>query len=454
MESKDFSQGSVWRNILAQAVPLTIAQFVQLLYNVIDRMYIGHLAGASTLALTGIGLTFPIVSFISAFTNLYGMGGVPLCSIARGAAEKEHAEKIMGNTLALSIITGFAVTVLGYLFKKPVLYAFGAGNATYYYANEYLKIYLLGTLFVLVGVGMNGFISSQGFAKTGMAATVIGAVLNIGLDPLFIFYFHMGVKGAAIATVISQGISAVFVMAFLLGRKPELRLKKRDLLLEFKIVKGIVALGMSGFIMSATNCLVQIVCNVTLKIYGGDLYIGIMTVLNSIREIFFLPVTGITSGAQPVISYNYGAKCYKRVRESIAFMSIIGVVYTTAAWICIMVFPEFFIKLFNNDSELIRYGIGALHIYFFGFFMMALQFSGQSTFVALGKSKEAIFFSLLRKAFIVVPLTLWLPTVGKLGVTGVFLAEPISNAIGGMASFFTMMATVYVKLPKEKEDKI
>ena len=442
----DFSKGSVWGNIIAQAVPLTIAQLVQLLYNIVDRMYIGHMEGSSSLALTGIGLTFPIVMLVMAFTNLFGQGGAPLCSIARGAGDKERAENIMGNSFTMLLMAGMALTMVGYVYKRPILYAFGASDVTYVYAEQYLNIYLAGTMFLMISVGMNHYINSQGFPKIGMLSVIIGAVTNIILDPIMIFGMDLGIRGAALATVISQFVSAVWVMKFLLGKKTLLKLSLKSMKLRPKLDKEIMGLGLTGFILQGTNGLVHVVCNATLSVYGGDLYVGINTVLGSVRDIFQLPIQGITSGCQPVLGFNYGAKEYGRVKEGIRFTVLVGSFYTVVAWILIFLFPEFFIRIFNNDPELIRYGVKALHIYFFGFFMMAFQFCGQSVFTGLGKAKQAVFFSIFRKVIIVVPLTILLPQMGGLRVHGVFLAEPISNAIGGLACFTTMYFTVYRKL--------
>lgn len=442
----DFSKGSVWGNIIAQAVPLTIAQLVQLLYNIVDRMYIGHMEGSSSLALTGIGLTFPIVMLVMAFTNLFGQGGAPLCSIARGAGDKERAENIMGNSFTMLLMAGMAITMVGYVCKRPILYAFGASDVTYVYAEQYLNIYLAGTMFLMISVGMNHYINSQGFPKIGMLSVIIGAVVNIILDPIMIFGMDLGIRGAALATVISQFVSAVWVMKFLLGKKTLLKLSLKSMKLRPKLDKEIMGLGLTGFILQGTNGLVHVVCNATLSVYGGDLYVGINTVLGSVRDIFQLPIQGITSGCQPVLGFNYGAKEYGRVKEGIRFTVLVGSFYTVVAWILIFLFPEFFIRIFNNDPELIRYGVKALHIYFFGFFMMAFQFCGQSVFTGLGKAKQAVFFSIFRKVIIVVPLTILLPQMGGLRVHGVFLAEPISNAIGGLACFTTMYFTVYRKL--------
>lgn len=451
---KDFSKGKVWSNIMAQAVPLILAQLVQLLYNVVDRIYIGHLPGADSLALTGIGLVFPLTTLVAAFTNLFGMGGAPLFSIERGAGNDERAEKILGNTFTMLFASSFVIFALCYIFRKPVLYLFGASDASYVYADEYLRIYLFGTTFTMLSTGLNGFINAQGFPKIGMLTTLIGALLNLILDPLFIFVSGMGVAGAALATIISQAVSVVWVMHFLLSRKGKAayHIKLSCMKPEWKLVGDITTLGMAGFIMQATNCMVQVVCNATLKVFGGDLYVGIMTVINSVREIMSLPVSGLTSGSQPVLGYNYGAVKYDRVKSGIRFTAAIGIAYTALAWIIVLIIPKQLMGIFTEDAQTIAYGAEALKTYFFGFVFMAFMFTGQSTFTALGYSKHAIFFSLLRKAIIVVPLVIILPRIG-FGVMGVFLSEPISNVIGGLASFITMYITVYRKLKSETEVK-
>ncbi|MBE6037170.1 MAG: MATE family efflux transporter [Clostridiales bacterium] len=446
----DFSQGKVWRIILNQAIPLTIAQAVQVLYNVVDRVYLGHLPGSDSLALTGVGLIFPIVSLITAFCNLFATGGTPLFSISRGAGQKERAETILNNTFTALVLSAVVLTAVGYLFRKPILYAFGASDATYVYANAYLTIYLAGTVFSMITTGMNGFINAQGFPRVGMLTIILGAVLNVILDPIFIFALDMGVRGAALATVISQVVSCLWVLRFLTGPKALLKLRRDRMLPDPKLLKEIVTLGIPGFIMAGTNCLVQVTCNATLKLYGDDLYIGIMTVINSVREIFSLAVTGLAHGAQPVIGYNYGAKKYDRVRSGIKFMAVVSACFTAVCWVLVLTFPKFLLALFSSDAQLVETGVLAMQIYFFGFVFMAGQQAGQSTFVALGKSRHAIFFSLLRKAVIVFPLTILLPRIGGLGVNGVFLAEPISNLIGGLACFTTMVLTVWPMLRREE----
>lgn len=444
----DFSKGPVWKCIVAQAIPLTIAQLVQLLYNVVDRIYIGHLGNGDSLALTGVGLTFPIVTLVMAFSGLFGIGGVPLFSMERGSGDNEKAGRIMGNSFCLLLLASVVLTVIGYVFSRPILFVFGASEESFVYANDYLRIYLIGTIFSMITTGMNGYINAQGFPRIGMLSTVLGATANVILDPIFIFGLGMGVSGAALATIISQAISAIWVLHFLFSKKALIPLRLENIHIDKTISKETMKLGTSNFIMSGTNCLVQIVCNATLQTYGGDLYVGIMTVANSVREIFGLPVSGIVNGAQPVISFNYGAKQYKRVKKGINFNTLVGSIYTLAAWVVVVLFPKIWFDIFSDDVTMADVGVTMLKIYFFGFVFMAFQFAGQSTFQALGDAKHAIFFSLLRKAIIVVPLTLALPRMG-FGVAGVFLAEPISNVIGGLACFVTMRMTVYRKIEKE-----
>ncbi len=442
----NFGEGKVWKHILGQALPLTLAQLVQILYNLVDRIYIGHLPNDTDgMALTGLGITFPVITLIAAFTNLFASGGAPLCSISRGKKDDKRAVEIMGCTMAMQVIVGVIVGIVIYTWMKPILYLLGASDVTYPHASGYLRICLLGTPFFMIGTGMNAFINLQGFPKIGMMTTLIGAVLNIILDPIFIFVFDMGIEGAAVATVISQIVSAVWVFRFLTGKKPVLRLRLIDIKPKISLLKEIVTLGLAGFVMQATNSIIQAVCNISLGFYGGDVYIGIMTILNSVREILSLPVGGLSNGSQPILSYNYGAGKNQRVKNSIKFISFIGSIYMVIVWLVVMIFPTFFIRLFSNDIETLALGKKVFQIYFMAFFMMQFQFIGQSTFTALGKSKQAIFFSIFRKVIIVLPLTLLLPMYG-LGTNGVFLAEPISNVIGGLACFITMILTIYRKL--------
>ena len=450
-QKNDFSRGSVVKNILKLALPMTLAQLINVMYNIVDRLYIGLIPENATLALTGLGLCLPIISIVTAFANLFGMGGAPLCSIERGKGNLEEAEKIMGNSFVMMVVTGMILTVTGLAFKRPMLYLFGASDATIPYAESYITIYLLGNLFVMVGLGMNSFINSQGFGTIGMMTVLLGAIANIILDPIFIFAFNMGVQGAALATILSQLLSAIWIVAFLTGKKTILRLRLSAFHIEPKRALKIVGLGLSGFTMSITNSSVQIMYNAMLQKVGGDLYVGIMTVINSVREVISMPVSGVTNSAQPVLGFNYGAKEYKRVRQGIVFTSICSVVYTTLIWLCVHEFPEFFIRIFNRNGDLLAEGVPAMRIYFFGFFMMSLQFAGQAVFVGLGKSRYAVFFSIFRKVIIVIPLILILPTVFHLGTDGILMAEPVSNFIGGAACFGTMLFTVWPELKGKKK---
>lgn len=447
----DFSQGSVINNILGLALPMTLAQLINVLYNIVDRIYIGRIPKDATLALTGLGLCLPIISMVIAFANLFGMGGAPLCSIERGRGNEEEAENIMGNSFVMMVLCGLILTILGLILKRPMLRLFGASDATMPYADSYITIYLLGSVFVMTGLGMNSFINSQGFGKVGMLTVLLGAAANIILDPVFIFVLGLGVQGAAWATILSQGLSAFWIVRFLTGDKTILKLQKKAFSLKRQRVLSIIGLGLSGFTMSITNSLVQIMYNASLGRYGGDAYIGIMTVINSVREVVSLPISGLTNSTQPVMGYNYGAGQYGRVKKAILFMSVVSISYTTVMWGLVHGFPEFFIRIFNHEGDLVAAGIPAMRIYYFGFFMMSLQFAGQSVFVALGKSKNAVFFSIFRKVIIVVPLILILPGLFRLGVSGIFMAEPISNFAGGLACFGTMIITVWPELNGKKK---
>ena len=437
----DFSKGSMARNIVTMAIPMTMAQLVNILYSVVDRMYLGHIPGSGQLELAGLGLSLPIISIIMGFANLCGMGGGPLCSIHRGRGEDKEAERVLGNSFVLLVIFGVGIPLLFLPFREPLLYFFGASNATYPYAQEYITIYLLGTPFVMVGLGLNPFINAQGFARRGMMTVLLGAVVNIVLDPVLIFGFDLGIRGAAWATVIAQAVSAAWVLKFLTGRKAILRLRTDCIPLAWPRVRRILGLGLSGFFVNLTNSLVQVVCNKTLFFYGGDLYVSVMTVINSIREVTFMGVQGITNGAQPVLGYNYGAECYQRVRQGIRFTVAATVGYAALIWAAAMLVPGVLIRIFNDGPELLAAGIPAMRIYFCMFVVMSLQMVSQAIYVALGRSKSAIFFSLLRKAIINAPLTVLLAI--PLGTTGVFVAEAISQLIGGLASSLTMYFTAY-----------
>lgn len=446
-DEHDFSQGSIPHHIMSLAIPMTAAQLVNVLYSVVDRIYLGRLPGSSHLALTGLGVTIPIVSIIMGLANLCGTGGGPLCSICRGKGDTEEAERVMGNSFTLLLLLGVATTAFFLALKRPILYLFGASADTFPYADDYMTIYLLGTMFVMISLGMNPFINTQGFGRTGMLTVIIGAVLNLILDPIFIFLLGMGVRGAALATVISQGVSAVWVLRFLTGKRAILHLRLSCMRLQARRVRRILSLGLSGFFMNMTNSLVQVVCNATLQSWGGDLYVGIMTIINSLREVFIMPVQGLTNGSQPVMGYNYGAQKPDRVCQSIRFSFGFTVIYTAFFWSIAMIFPQWLIRIFNDDPEVIAQGVPALRVYFGMFLFMSLQVAAQGVFVGLGRSKQAIFFSLLRKAVINAPLTVILPV--WMGTMGVFAAEAVSQLIGGLACSLTMYGTVYRPLRRE-----
>ena len=445
----DFNSNNVKSSILAVTAPMLTAQLVNLMYNIVDRIYIGKIPGEGTLALASVGLCFPIITMVTAFANLFGAGGAPLCSIARGKGDHKEAVKILNNAYFMLLMTGILLMVFTLIFHKPILYLFGASDQTYPYAASYMMIYLSGTLFVLTSLGLNPYINCQGFASIGMRTVLLGAFSNLILDPIFIFVLHLGVNGAAIATVLSQLFSAIWVLKFLTGEQAEISLDFKGFFPDFSCIRNIAALGVSSFIMSFTNSLTQIACNSMLSIYGGDLYISVMTVINSIREISHCPINAVTEGASPIISYNYGARKHKTMKEAINFMTALSVGFTLAFWLLVVLFPKYLIMIFNRDPKLLEIGIPSLRLFYFGFVFMAFQFIGQTTFKALNHPKQAVFFSLFRKVVIVVPLTFLLPRIGGLGVNGVFLAEPISNVIGGLACYITVHMTILHPLAKE-----
>ena len=427
---------------------MLVAQVFNLLYSIVDRIYIGRIPGTGALALGGIGLCFPVILTVTAFTNLFGLGGSPLCSIERGKGDFGKAERIMNIAFCLLVFSAFVIFLAGEILAAPLLTLFGATSGNLPIALEYLRIYLLGTFFAMISTGMNPYINAQGFSRAGMLTVVIGALSNIVLDPLFIFFLGMGVKGAAIATVLSQGLSALFVLRFLTGNQAELRLSDPRKVMgpgSRGIAFQIISLGAAPFIMQFTNSLVSISCNSVLSVYGGELYVSIMTVVSSVRQILDTPVLAITEGSSPVISFNYGAKRPGQIRKAIAIMSCAAIAYTAVIWAMIEWNPSFFIGIFLSEPQFMKDAIPALHLYFFAFIFQALQYSGQTVFKALGKKKHAIFFSLFRKVVMVVPLTYLLPRLG-FGARGVFIAEPVSNLIGGTACFTVMLLTVLPEL--------
>lgn len=456
MESQrknDFSKGSIAKNILSLAIPLTVAQLTVVLYNVVDRAFIGHIESIGRDAFTGIGLVMPATYIITAFANLCGTGGAPLFSIARGRGDDRQASRIMGVSFTLLLWLGAGLTAGFYLFQTPFLYLVGGSDATVIHARNYLQIYLIGVIPVMISLGMNPFINAQGFGKTGMMTTLLGAVINLILDPVLIFGLHMGVQGAALATVIAQSCSAVWVLAFLTGKKAIHRLERGSMGWDPAILRRICGLGLTGFTFSVTNSIVQALGNAQLQAYGmaagqGDLYVAAMTAIVSVREIVFQPIRGLTQGAQPVLGYNYGAGKYSRVRESIRFLTAACLGYNILIWVLLLAFPQGFILLFNDDPGLLAVGVPTMRTYYAAYVMMSFQMIGQNTFVALGRAKNAVFFSLFRKVILVTPLMLILPRLWGLGAYGVFAAEPVSDLVGGAACYITMMCTVWREMKR------
>ena len=429
---------------------MLVAQILSLLYNIVDRIYIARIPDIGTTALGAVGLCFPIIVIITAFSNLFGSGGAPLFSIERGKGDHENACQIMHTSFSMLTLCSILLMLTGLIFAKPILTLFGAGRENFDYACPYLMIYLLGTFPSMVATGMNPFINAQGYATTGMISVVIGAVANLILDPIFIFAFGMGIRGAAIATVISQILSAAFVLHFLLCKAEyKVRLLHREeIRASSKYAKNIISLGTAGFIMQLTNSLVTIVCNNVLSVTGGDIYISVMTIVSSVRQLVETPIYAINEGTSPILSYNYGARRPCRVRKAGAMMALMILGYTAVMWSIIIIAPKTLIGIFSSDATLMKDAVPALKQYFAAFICMDMQYIGQTVFKSLNKKKHAIFFSLLRKVFIVVPLTYLMPYALHMGTDGVFLAEPVSNVIGGGLCFITMLLTVLPELKR------
>ena len=445
MKKVDFGDGRITQNILQTAFPMLIAQVLNLLYSIVDRIYIGRIPGAGSEALGAVGLCFPIIIIITGFTNMYGMGGAPLFSMELGSGNLKKARDIQNTAFRLLLITSVVIMAAGEIFGAFLLRLFGATPAEVPVSLSYLRIYLLGTLPLMVSTGMNTYINAQGYALIAMISVASGALTNLLLDPVLIFSLGMGVEGAAVATVVSQFLSLSIVLRFLLGKKNE---HPVSLGWSFPYAGSIISLGTAPFIMQVTNSLVQIACNNVLMHFGGMLYVSVMTIISSVRSILDVPALAITEGASPVISYNYGAKKPGHVKKAIRMMMTMVFPYTLIVWLLIMVKPQMFIRVFSNDPLLVKDAARGMHLYFAAFIFQSFQYSGQTVFKALNKKKQAIFFSLLRKAVLVVPLTYALPYLLHLGTDGVFMAEPVSNVVGGLACFITMMVTVMPELKR------
>ena len=416
--------------LLAQlAIPAVVAQVINLLYNIVDRIYIGHIPDVGASALTGVGLFTPILMLLNAFAMLAGSGGAPRAAIAMGQQDQKGAEKTLGNCFALLLMLAVVLTTTGYIFAPQLLRMFGASDVTLPYAVAYARIYILGSVFVLLVMGMNPFITTQGFAKISMMTTVIGAVINIILDPIFIFTLGMGVRGAALATVLSQAVGAVWILRFLSGKKTILHLRKENVRLEKDVIMPCLALGISTFVMLSTESILSISFTSSLARYGGDIAVGAMTIITSISQLVSMPLQGICQGGQPIISYNYGAHNEKRVKEAFFTQFKVCVSFSVACWIIILLVPQIFAGMFSGNEELVQYTSWALRIYMAGIFSQGFQICCQQSFVALGQAKISLFLACLRKLILLIPLIFLLPVFLENKVFAVFLAEPVSDIL-------------------------
>ena len=432
------------------ALPAILAQVINLLYNLVDRMYIGHIAKVGSVALTGLGVTMPFIMCVSAFAALVSMGGAPRASIMMGRGNREEAERILGNCTSMLVIVAVIVTAVSQIWGTDILMLFGASESTLPYAWAYMQIYSIGTIFVQLALGLNAFINAQGFAKTGMLTVVIGAVCNIILDPIFIFGLHMGVRGAALATIISQGISCVWIVRFLLGRQTTLRIRKENLRIRPKTVGPCIALGVAPFIMQFTESVLNICFNTSRLKYGGDVAVGAMTILSSVMQMSMLPIQGLTQGAQPIIGFNYGAKKMDRVKKTFRLLLLSCVTFTAVIWLICMLLPQAFILIFTDQAELIAFTKWAMRIYMAVSLIFGVQISCQQTFIALGNAKTSVFLALLRKVLLLIPLIYILPAFMEDKLMAVFLAEPVADVIAVTTTSILFYRT-YRSLGKEKE---
>ncbi len=428
-EEVDLGHEPVKHLLFILALPAITSQVVNALYNMVDRMYIGHIPNIGATALTGVGVCFPLIMIISAFAYLLGMGGAPRASIYMGKKDNHTAEKILGNCFMALIVVSIILTIVVLCFQQPLLYLFGASDNTIQYAIDYMSIYAIGTIFVQLTLGLNAFISAQGFSKISMLTVIIGAVTNIILDPILIFGFNMGVQGAAIATVLSQALSAFWAIWFLTSNNTVLKIKKENLKINFKILAPCIALGVAPFMMQATESVLVLCFNSSLLKYGGDLAVGAMTILSSIMQFAMLPLQGLTQGGQPIISYNYGAKNFSRVKQGFKLQTISCVTYSAILWLLIMIVPSMFVAIFTSDPQLMEIAVWALRIYMATVVLMGIQISCQQTFIAFGNSKKSAFLAIFRKVLVLIPLIYILPLFISDQVFAIFLAEPIADTI-------------------------
>ena len=424
-QSEKLGKEPLRKLFFTMAIPSVLAQLINVLYNIVDRIYIGHIKDIGSLALTGVGVTFPIIMVVSAFSAFAGQGGAPLASILLGAKDQEKAEKVLGSSTALLLVFSISLTLIFQILKTPLLYAFGASDNVIGFAQDYIGLYLCGTIFVMLSLGLNTFISGQGNAKIAMFSVLIGAVTNIILDPIFIFVMNMGVKGAALATIISQAFSAIWVVNFLISKKSSLKIKRENLKLDMQFVKKIGSLGCSPFIMQSTESLVLLTLNSGLQKYGGDLYVGSMSILTSVLQLIFVPVSGIAQGVQPIISYNFGAGNRERVVKTFKALLIVCLMATMFMGGIAVLFPSFYVKMFTESEELVELTSRMMPIFTLGMCIFGIQQSIQVTFLAMGQAKFSIFIALLRKVILLVPLAIILPRF--MGVKGIYYAEPMAD---------------------------
>ena len=437
---QDMGSGNVKKLLLQLMIPAVVAQVVNLLYNIVDRIYIGHIEGIGAAALTGVGLFAPILMLLNAFAMLIGAGGAPRTAIALGQGHKEEAEKIIGNSFTMLLFFAAVLTAAFYAAAPMLLRLFGASDATLPYALAYSRIYILGSVFVLLVLGMNPFITTQGFAKTSMLTTVIGAVINIILDPILIFGFGMGVRGAAIATVLSQAVGAVWILLFLTGKKTILRLRRQNLRPQRRIILPVMALGISTFVMMSTESLLSISFSSSLARYGGDIAVGAMTVITSANQLCTLPIQGICQGGQPVVSFNFGAGKKPRVKEAFRFQLTLCVGYTSLFWLLMMAAPGLVASIFTSDTALIEYTAWAIRIYMAGMFAIGFQIACQQSFMALGQAKVSLLLACLRKLILLIPLIFLLPHILPEPVFAVFVAEPVSDILAASTTVITFLS--------------
>ena len=442
----------IGRLMASMTFPAILAQIINILYSIIDRIYIGHMEGVGANALTGVGVTFCITVFISAFSAFISNGAAPLAAIWLGKGDREHAEKILGNSVSFLLICTVALMSFFYAFQKPLLYMFGASDATIGYATAYLSIYLAGTLFVELAFGLNAFIICQSQPRIAMFSVLIGAIANIVLDPVFIFGMHMGVKGAAVATVISQGLSAAWVMSFLLGKKSSLKIRRNCMRLEGRILGSVFSLGISPFIMNATESFISIVLNHGLQAYGGDLHVGSLTIMQSIMQLFSAPLNGFTQGMTPIVSYNYGARNFDRVKQLYRWMIGMCFGFRFLSTVTAMLLPGFYAGFFTNETELVALTGEVMPIFMAGMLVFGLQNGIQPTFLALGQAKISLFIAVLRKIILLIPLAIILPYF--MGVMGVYWAEPISDTLSAATASVLFLLNIKKILSEESLAKI